>query len=294
MRICVLQLCTVFTFLALSTKTNADSFWNDITIAPTAAFQYKWLSFNQDYPNGISDSVDGALKGGMNAHIPMFNVGLTFIFQSKAYLAIKTEQTLGNPSEKSDVPFTNPLIGPIYKVNSAITREDSSILIGYRVDKRINLFAGYMQGQTVINPSPFTSPESQINLTQDQLNNGQPEYQQDYDEDGLFAGILYLLPVQQYGSISFSLAYAQMDGQYKDNHFETPFNFQGDSTGISYGMTWASGLTDQITYFIDFRFQAYEMKGVDKTGNFPDKTVTTEEEMTSLSAGLQWRFSNLF
>ena len=81
-----------------------------------------------------------------------------------------------------------------------------------------------------------------------------------------------------------------MDGEYKDN-FATPFKYEGDSEGLSLGLTWSAPLTDNIGYFLDLRYQKYEMDGKDKLGGFSaGSTVDTDEQLLSSSAGIQWYF----
>ncbi len=128
---------------------------------------------------------------------------------------------------------------------------------------------------------------------------GQPSYEQEYTEKGFYLGASYGFNINDIGTLSVSFAYADMDGKYKDNANDpnnafggsfVPFNYEGDSTGTSFAVTWTSPLSEHAAYTIDLRRQAYSMDGKDKSGALSGVTLDTDEEMVGLSAGIQLYF----
>ena len=228
----------------------------------------------------------------------MIAIGFSASYDSKVFFGLKFAESLANPSDKSDVPFTNPIApsnvqnsAGTYQTNSEVSRKDFSVSVGYNIWRTFNVFAGYLQGETEITPSPFRTPGSNgiDNLAQIQLANYGDDYIQTYSEDGFFVGAMYIYPIRNLGSFSFSLAYASMDGQYEDNFRDLRFDFEGDATGTNIGIIWASRLTQTISYSIGIRLESYELDGSDSTGSFSGNTVTTEENMNTFTAGLKWR-----
>lgn len=246
-----------------------ESFFDKVTWAPTAGVQMKNLSFDQDLIGGGSVLADAS--GDFEVDMPVLSLGLTAVYD-RYYIAIKRDDSFDDALTNTTVPFTGG--------KSSVQREDLSLTFGMNVADGINAFFGYMDGETTLkNITGFASAQS-------------PRYEQQYQEDGFFIGASFNLPLQEIGTITFSTAYAFMDGVYEDN-FATvgqDFEYEGDSEGLSLGVTWSAPLTERIGYYVDLRYQAYDFEGDDANGNFAGSEVETEEEMLTYSAGLQWYF----
>ena len=65
------------------------------------------------------------------------------------------------------------------------------------------------------------------------------------------------------------------------------FSFEGDATGLSYGIRWSQPLTERMGYFIDLRRQDYDIEA-DEQGDFQPSEADSEEVITSISGGIQW------
>lgn len=279
---------------------SANALEGGITLVPQVAFQYKTLDFSQEFVGGSNAGV----SGDFNATLPTINLALTALYQ-KAYVSLKYDTSFSDNYTEADNGFT--------KANSEVERNDFSITFGYNVWKGLSAFAGYMMGKTTVTPDAryIDNPGAQqnnslcvttvpcfptvvSNLAKDHELLNLADYEQEYEEKGFFLGASYGLPVQQIGTLSFSLAYALMDGKYTDNYLEgtanpQAFNYEGDSKGYSLGLTWSAPLTDNSGYFVDIRRQRYDMDADDKTPIF-DGSVKTEETMMTATLGMQMYF----
>lgn len=301
----------------------------DVTFIASLAYQDKDLSFDQSYSGSASNNAE------FSVHLPMVNAGFT-VASGRFFAALKIEKNLSDTStstsetDRSSTLESNLITHPGGTVD--VSRQDISFTLGYNVWKKLNLFVGYLDGETELTPDPFcanpipsTSPEfpvgapetiacSRSNRAFQQFFIGdnpgqqvppafhvadQPAYQQEYTEQGFYIGASYGFAIKEAGTLSVSLAYADMDGKYKDNANDpngafgssfVAFDYEGSSTGTSIALTWTSALGESSAYTIDLRRQAYSMDGTDQTGNLSTVSLNTDEEMLGLTAGVQFYF----
>ncbi|ARU58860.1 hypothetical protein OLMES_4872 [Oleiphilus messinensis] len=295
----------------------------NITIIPQLAVQYKNLDFDQKIKFGFKPS-DGSgtrerlnedYTGGFEAQIPTLSASLTGYY-SGMFVTLKYDSNVTETQTDSTVGFTN---GP-----TDVDRSDISLTVGYNIVDNLNIFGGYMRGQTELTPEPgyvddiegsqqfylgcVFSDDSSIpctppvfsNLAKDHEILGLEPYKQEYEENGWFVGASYGVALGS-GNLSFSIAYALMQGEYRDNYLqgvvEADSVFKGDSKGLSLGVTWREQLSDTTGYFIDLRRQEYDMDADDEKGLLDNEfgvplfeKTETEERMTTLTAGLHWYF----
>ncbi len=315
-------------FVVLSSLSSASYALGPVTIIPSLAYQNKELSFEQNYTGAQSNKAD------FSASIPIINFSLTGVFK-KFFLTLKIEKNLDETptkteeTDRSEIGQFNLIAMEGSFVN--VARQDVSLTFGYNVWKNLNVFGGYLRGKTTLTPNAFCA-DIQYTLTAEQISaanasgNGlsvncsrinraavqffledagfsedQPEYKQRYREKGPYLGVSYGFNIADIGTLSFSFAYANMDGEYRDNASDpensfsgsfVAFHYEGSTTGTSLGATWTAPLGEGSAYFIDLRRQAYSMDGDDKTGlsNFNGVSLHSEEEMIGLTAGVQFYF----
>ena len=289
----------------LSSDSDDDS-GPQVTFVPSIGYQNKRLDFDQKYTAGQNQGRKAELK----TDIPTVNLSLTAAYE-KFFATIKYETELAHADGSSKEFYPNPA-KPLYYLNvpgenTDIEREDMSVTFGYNVWDKLNVFMGYMKGKTEFTPDPgcrFSSPATSClplaagkaaNLAFDNEWSGKTNYYQSYEEDGPYVGISYSWQIADAGSLSFSAAYADMDGEYRDNYAGNPnesFKYTGDSTGTSYGLTWTAPLGESSNYFLDLRQQEYDMDAKDATGFTINKggKVETTETMTSVTAGVQFYY----
>ncbi len=313
------------------TMTSATNALGDFTLVSSVAYQDKELSFDQKYSGAANNDAD------FSVNLPMLTASLTAAY-GKFFASIKMERNLADTStnttetNRAEEDLTSNLItheGGTVDVG----REDITLTVGMNVWKSLNLFVGYLDGKTELSPDPFCANPfppsnddgffeagdpalvacSRSNRAFQQFFIGdtpsaenppffyvenQPAYQQEYTESGFYFGTSYTFKVAEAGNLSVSIAYASMDGEYKDNANDpegafsnfVAFDYEGDTTGTSIGLTWSAGLGESSAYFVDVRRQSYSMTGSDQTGRFEGVSLRTDEEMTGITGGVQFYF----
>ena len=126
------------------------------------------------------------------------------------------------------------------------SRTDSTFTLGYRLNQSFNLFAGYTEGANKFNTTVFGGGLIAI----------------DYTEKGPFAGVAYTKTFGDKGSLGMSIGYAKLDGDLKLTIYPNVgvFSAKGDTTGLSYGLTWSGPLTGSLSYRVGVKAIRYEMK----------------------------------
>lgn len=297
----------------IASQANEASDSNELTLVPSIGYQQKRLDFKQKLRFPVNYGTDSEF----HVDLPTLNLSMT-ASRGRMFATMKYEKSLADGTAKAsedlqplDLQYYFNIPGEVTKID----REDMSITFGYNVYRSLNIFAGYMKGRTEIKPDagcawaltdiPQTcdndpgngvgnfNPNGLLNLAWTQKIFGGSTYEQDYTEEGPYIGFSYAWQIADTGTLSFSAAYAKMDGEYKDNYLPSinyDFAFTGDSTGTSFGLTWTAPLGEYSNYFIDFREQQYEMDGKDSNGNFPGATASTNETMQGFTAGVQFYF----
>lgn len=280
---------------------------SSLTLIPSIALQNKNLSFDQQYSGAESNKAD------FDVNIPVISASLTASY-SRFFATLKYEKDLDEASTGTDETLrsggSNLIAIPNAEVN--VGREDKNITIGYNTWKKLNIFVGYMEGETTLKPDPSCAIQTPPNApTNCNITNrsfihrylgDSSDYKQEYTEEGPYVGLSYAWRIAEAGVLSASYAYAKMDGKYEDNLASDPTNFfggtiapfkyEGTTTGNSIGITWTAPLSETSGYFVDIRKQKYDMDGSDKTGNslYTGTFLNTEEKINSITAGVQFYF----
>jgi len=302
----VLAIVAASALIASQMNESADEDSDAFVFIPSIGYQHKRLKFEQEYTAGFNQG----RTAEFDATIPTINTSLT-VARNRFFATLKYETELADTSVTTQ-ENTQGFVA--YQLNipggsTDVEREDMSITLGYNIWTSLNFFVGYMKGKTELTPDPgcgFSPPDSGcldagfnptptalLNLAIDHQYGGLSDYQQTYEEEGPYIGLSYAWQVADAGSLSFSAAYAKMDGEYRDNYAAVAnqnFKYTGDSTGTSFGLTWTAPLGESSNYFIDIREQKYDMDADDNNGNFPGAAVKTEETMKGFTAGVQVYF----
>jgi len=276
-----------------------------ITFVPSIGYQQKQLNFKQTY-----NPAAGGGHASFDVTLPTLNVSLTSSYK-RIFATLKYETNIADGSASAHETTSSTLT---YYLNipggiTTVDRDDMSFTLGFNAWRGLNMFAGYMRGETKLTPDigcswvagavvetcdPTQNPNGLSNLAflQNYLGAG-GAYRQKYVEEGPYIGASYAWQIAEAGSLSFSAAYADMNGKYTDNYDPASnlnFIYKGKSTGSSFGLTWTAPLGESSNYFFDIRQQKYNMSADDKTGFFPGNSVKTKETMTGLTAGVQFYF----
>ena len=284
----------------------------DFAVIPSAGFQLKSLKFNQEltFPSGFQQD------GELSVNLPVFQTGVTMVLD-RFFVSLKYETDMVDTRGDSDIPYTNPQdpgTGVFYGTTSTqVERDDRVLSLGYSILPELSVFLGYTAGETTLTPDDevdFSLYDSDNNGTVDTIgiyavnaaqyhsNAGFTTYKQRYSEQGFFLGSSYTLSFENAGNLTLSAAYAQLDGEYKDNYHYlsgtgTPVNdsfaYEGDAKGLSLAATWSTPVTERLGFYADLRNQKYEMDGEDETGRFTNWSVETTETITSFAVGFRYK-----
>ncbi len=303
----------------ISIAANAEN----VNFRSSLGFQLKNLSFDQEY------STDGSVlnQADFSATLPVISGSITGIYE-RFFLTLKLEKSFPNTTTTDETDRSMPTeisanLIALDGSNLEVERQDISLTIGYNLWDRLNVFIGYLSGKTKLTPHPFCSNPTEdctrLNRAYQQFtvddffpDAGVPDYEQNYSESGVFLGSSYSWAMGEYGAISVSGAYAIMDGEYEDNASDpifffdeslgrernvwdnslVQFKYEGDSSGVSLGLTWSGALGSKAEYFLDARFQKYSMDGTDVTGQaiLQNVDLETDETMTSFTSGIRFYY----
>lgn len=212
---------------------------------PAAGINMKSLEFDRSFDPSTTE-----------ATFAMADLTITAAFDN-FYMQLNTNQPLSD--EK-----TSDSIGEV-----VVERDDITFTIGcncLEVLKKLSLFMGYNVGNTTVSGSvPGSS------------------FEESYKDAGFFVGGSYPLLSTDEGGLTAVLAYASLDGSVhiKDEITSSNATFDGDTTGVSYGLTWSAGLTDTTNYSVAVKQQVY----VFDTGLF-----AVDQNYTNLSASVTFFF----
>lgn len=251
----------------------------------SAGIQLKQLQMEQEFSGFVNR------KGDLTAALPVLNLQLVG-FYDQYYVGAKVETNLATDEVSSDVPFTTENTS----LNTEVERNDYNLTLGYKPTEELSLFGGYMSGETELTPGAVSCVDPDCpNTASTMAADGFGTYRQTYQEEGFFFGGSYGWTLGP-GRLSASLAYAMMDGEYSDNYRDVvgprEFKYEGDSNGLSTALTWVAPLTESLAYYVDGRFQQYEMDADDKSGVpvFAGSSVETVERILGVTAGVQMMF----
>ena len=140
----------------------------------------------------------------------------------------------------------------------AVSRDDLRLTLGYSITPAIVLFGGYMEGTTDVfrigNYGAISSPDP-TEREPDRFNG-----EGSITMNGPFLGIGYTVSAGSKGALSFSLAYADMGGEFFYNEGANRMRVDGETTGFSYGINWTGPMGDNASYNIGLRSNRYKFK----------------------------------
>ncbi|MBI3899852.1 MAG: hypothetical protein HY308_16370 [Gammaproteobacteria bacterium] len=168
---------------------------------------------------------------------PTLVLGYKSFYTSLSYDKSITADTGSSTAQSGDRTLAN---------TTEFARVDSTFTVGYRLSP-FNFFFGYTDGTSKFTETTFDSVFIVATT--------------EYTETGPFGGMTYTKMFSDTGNLVLSIAYAQLEGNLEI--FTRPsgsfFRANGDSTGLSYGLTWTGPLTGSLGYRVGFKITEYEM-----------------------------------
>lgn len=128
------------------------------------------------------------------------------------------------------------------------SRTESTFTLGYRVNDAFNLFVGYTKGA-----NHFTQTAAAVVLAVSAI---------DYSETGPFAGVALNVNFRDKGNLGLSVGYAKLDADLKifTRPSDVGTEVTGDSTGLSYTLSWSGTLTGSLGYRVGAKVTHYNME----------------------------------
>lgn len=159
------------------------------------------------------------------------------------------------------------------------SREDIDFTLGYQINRHWSVFGGYKRGETEMD---FVSREA----ADDGVFNRVSE---SYEQEGPYLGGSFSWDFETAGRLTVAIAYADLDAtntfrantddDEEDDDEAPEFDdltgrVRGDTTGLSYGVTWTMPLSTRLLfqarlkvndYRQDIRFEGKRFKDIDET-----------------------------
>jgi hypothetical protein len=239
-----------------------ESFMDDVRFVAGASFGYTGYAFPAKLDHDL-----GFPSGGLTlaATRNRWQLGLTGSFSLKD----------ADVSEEEDV--------------GEASRYDYDLTLGYQINSNWSAFVGYKSGETEI-----------TYISREDLDEGNPiSLTERYTQDGPYVGGAYSWQFENAGRLTVSLAYAMLDAtdEFRANtdddepDDEPDFDdltgrVKGDTTGLSYGLTWTMPLSGDLLFQTRFKMNDYQ-QDITFEGNRYDNI---DETYVSLLVGLAYVF----
>jgi len=236
-----LQLTLLVSLLGLNAASFAKS--DDFNILPSISISNRQF----DYVSNDNTIAGDIITGGL---------GLSLTYQ-RFYADFKVESNLSSQNENAS---------SLVNVDNAISfkRRDFTFSTGYALENTFILFVGYKSGETTIDSSRDNASSS-ISLI----------------GKGFFLGAGAGAQIRDWGLLSFSAAYADLNAEYQDSITPT---IQGNASGTSLSLSWKAALTQNLDYKLALIRHDYAYSG------FPRSNFRVQENILSLRFSLAYHF----
>lgn len=196
------------------------------------------------------------VNGNVHGHINSLGGGVTGIYRS-FYIDLSGERNLSVNEESIINGLSNTI---------ELERTDFAASMGYAINGSISTFVGYKYGKSTLTElafSPFAGAKTSL------------------EGKGWFIGAGGGWQVYDWGTFSFSAAYAKMVANYNSFSFGTA---EGDASGTSLGIKWKAPLTNNLYYDLSLIRHDYYYE------DFRELDFDISEQILSLRLGISYRF----
>jgi len=195
-------------------------------------------------------------NGNIKGDIRSIGGGITGIYQN-FYVDLFSERNIDTNEES----IINGLRDTI-----EFERTDLTATFGYAVSEFVSIFTGYKYGKSTLTElefSPFSGAKTSL------------------EGKGMFIGAGSGWRVKDWGTFSFSAAYAKMQANY--DSFDIGLT-EGDADGTSLGVKWKAAITKNLYYqLVAIRHEYYYE-------DFKKITFDISEQILSYRLGISYRF----
>ncbi len=220
------MLSVAFSLSALTTHTSVAATDTDIIIVPTLNAGY--YGFDYDSPQFGSLSV---MPLFYSAGVALVHPGITVNLQ---YLGTDEDDDYLNSALE----------------NTEYSRKQTELAVLIPIINNFSVIAGYTYSESEVVSHTLLS----------NIGAGSGDYQQDWEEKGLFLGGAYQFSFAK-GNLTASLAYAALDVTIEDelSIAGSELEVLGDATGISLGLKWVSLITENLGYSATITIRQYDL-----------------------------------
>lgn len=210
-----------------------------LTVVPALDFGFKNSSLEISANGGPYTSV---YKPNYITLIPSLSMAYGRFYGALSYDTPLTEYHTSSGGNQA---------APSYSDNT-YSREETTLTLGYRLLPALNVFGGYISGET-----KMRSIDYQYVGTVWQPSPGDNSF----DTKGYFAGVSTSHSFGDKGTLSLSAAYAIMDGTLVGNYGNVSGTIKSDdASGYSTGLSWTGPMGESVFYRVGFRYARYSYK----------------------------------
>lgn len=223
---------------------------NDFAVVAGGTINYKRLEF---------DVTDETFK----PNLITFDLSFTGVYKS-FYASVNYDKSI----QDDYIYMYDPGAGQDDTILQ-ISREDAGLTIGYNFPNSVTVFGGYIDGATTVylqgNQLALPSEPERFNSIFD------------FTMQGPFLGVGYAMPVGQKNTLSFNIAYADMDGSLILDSGADKQEAEGESSGFSYGISLSGPVTETVSYRIGLKANRYTF---DHTSHDPSAAPPNNDDFT--------------
>ncbi|MDM8557774.1 hypothetical protein [Candidatus Parabeggiatoa sp. HSG14] len=195
-------------------------------------------------------------NGNVSGYINSLGGGITGIYQ-RFYIDLSGERNFSTNEQSIINGLSNTI---------EFERTDFAASLGYAVNDSISTFGGYKYGKSTLTELAF-SP----------LAGGKTSL----EGKGIFIGAGGGWVVKDWGTFSFSAAFAKMVANYQDLFVG---NTKGKASGTSLGIEWKAPFTNHLSYELSIIRHDYYYE------DFSELDSDISEQILSFRIGLSYRF----
>jgi len=173
-----------------------------------------------------------------------------------------------------------------------MSRSDTNFTFGYLLGNSVSFFVGYKQANLDIKVDTVILPNGGAG------GDNSPRAQDvEFRDSGFYVGTNYVQNFTGTGTLSYSAAYAQLDGEVLSRFAAYDFvsnslvvvnsKTEGATSGVSLGVSWNDSFSETSTYYMALKANLYEFEDEAKSVGFD---LSTDETFTILSIGLRKYF----
>jgi len=223
---------------------------DEINFIPRTWIGVSDYSFDQAPRKGAMPDGSDFPEVKFDATLLIAGIGLTSVYD-RFFLDLSYQDS----SEETD-----SFSGANYYEKFEGDRRDYSTTLGMKIlDYRGTIYIGYKNGKT--------------------SGRGKAGTQLTFEEDGPFVGASYGWVIADAGFLAINAAYADLDGKLKEvpgSRYPSGLHMNADceTTGLSYGISWNSKISEKMSYAINYDVNDYtfdNLKDRSATKPLPDK-----------------------